>query len=560
MSNAIYLVTLREDTDSPFARESDEEKGTDEGKDKNEDKQKEKEKAADEFRIDFKGINSRILAFPVGAANLYNLQAGEDGQIYYLERAGDTPPGAGSALHHYDLKKRKDETLASGVTYYLLSRDNKKILSSLGRSWHITSAGKFTASDGKLNVDAIQVKIDPVREWNQIFDEAWRINRDYFYASNMHGVDWKAMKKKYGVFLTDLSCRGDLNRVIQWMCSELCVGHHRVGGGDSYFDPERIPGGLLGADYAIENGRYRFIKIYGGLNWNPDLRSPLTEPGVRVKAGEYVLAVNGREVDASVNIYSPFENTAGKIVEMRVGPDPEGKDSRIVQVVPVASEYALRNRAWVEGNIRTVDEATNGRVAYVYVPNTTNLGHEYFKRYFFPQTYKDAIIVDERFNGGGQIADYYIDILRRPFLCYWNMRDGMDYRTPSGSIQGPKVMLIDETAGSGGDLLPWMFRKFKLGQLIGKRTWGGLVGTLGYPVLMDGGYVTAPNVAIWTEDGWVVENVGVPPDIEVEQLPARVIAGHDPQLEKAIEVIMAELKENPPVQLTRPPYPVKVKK
>jgi len=334
----------------------------------------------------------------------------------------------------------------------------------------------------------------------------------------------------------------------------LGVGHHRVAGGDTLARAERIPGGLLGADYEIAHGRYRFKKVYGGLNWNPELRSPLTEPGVDVQAGEYLLAVNGREVVPPDNLYKYFENTAGKIVEITVGPNPDGTQSRTVKVVPIASEYALRNRDWVEANIRKVDKATNGRVAYVYVPNTTTLGHTYFKRYFFPQSHKEAIIVDERFNGGGQVADYYIDILRRPFLCMWAMRYGADLKTPSASIQGPKVMLINESAGSGGDLLPWMFRQLKLGKLIGKRTWGGLVGILGFPVLMDGGYVTAPNLAIWTEEGWVVENEGVPPDIEVEQWPAEVAQGHDPQLEKAIEVILEELRRNPPKKLTRPPY------
>ena len=396
-------------------------------------------------------------------------------------------------------------------------------------------------------------------EWEQIFHEAWRINRDYFYATNMHGADWKAMRKKYRGFLPHLTYRSDLNRVIQWMCSELAVGHHRVSGGDFFQTPQKVPGGLLGADYSIENGRYRFRKVYGGLNWNPSLRSPLKEPGLDVKEGEYLLAVKGKELHASGNLYSMFENTSGKIVEITVGPNPDLKGSRTVSVVPVGDESALRNRDWVENNIKKVDEATDGRVAYVYVPNTTTLGHTYFKRYFYPQSHKEAIIIDERFNGGGSVADYYIDILRRPYVCYWNMRYGADLKTPSASIQGPKVMLIDETAGSGGDLLPWMFRKFKLGKLIGKRTWGGLVGMLGFPVLMDGGYVTAPNLAIWTEDGWVVENVGVPPDIEVEQWPANVIEGRDPQLEKAIEVIMGELKENPPEKLKRPPYPVRVK-
>jgi tricorn protease len=338
------------------------------------------------------------------------------------------------------------------------------------------------------------------------------------------------------------------------------VGHHNVGGGDSLAEPRTIPGGLLGADYEIANARYRLKKVYGGLNWNPQLRAPLTEPGVNARAGEYLLAVNGRDLRPPVNLYSLFENTSGKIVEITLGSNADGSGSRTVQVVPIANEGALRNRDWVEGNLKKVDKATGGRVAYVYVPNTGGAGHTYFKRYFYPQVSKDAVIVDERFNGGGSVADYYIDILRRPFIANWAMRYGADFRTPFASIQGPKAMIIDETAGSGGDLLPWMFRKFKMGPLVGQRTWGGLVGTLGFPVLMDGGTITAPNLAIWTpEEGWIVENEGVPPDIEVEQTPADVIAGRDPQLEKAIEVVMAELKKNPPSKVVRPPYPVRGK-
>ena len=241
------------------------------------------------------------------------------------------------------------------------------------------------------------------------------------------------------------------------------------------------------------------------------------------------------------------------------GSDARGGFARTVQVVPIASEAALRNRAWVEGNLKKVDSLSGGSIAYVYVPDTGNQGHDYFKRYFYPQAQKDAVIVDERFNGGGQFADYYIDILRRPAISYWAMRYGDDMKTPTASIQGPKAMLIDETAGSGGDMLPWMFHNLKMGPLIGKRTWGGLVGILGLPVLMDGGTITAPNFAIWTpQEGWVVENVGVPPDIEVEMSPAEVIAGHDPQLEKAVEVLMAELKKNPPARPKRPAYPNKV--
>jgi len=553
MTSSIYLVTLRNDVPSPLAKESDEEKKVEEKPETKGDESQESDMA-----IDFESLNHHILCLPVPAGNYRNLQAGDEGIIYYLEGQGFGSP---TKLHKYNLKERKGDVILPNAMAYWLSHDNKKILHTANLAWGIvSSSAPAKPGEGKLNVAAIQVRIDPVKEWKQIFYEAWRVNRDYFYATNYHGADWEAMQKKYAPFLSDLSCRNDLNRIIRWMCSELGVGHHRVGGGDFIHSPERIPGGLLGANYAIEDGRYKIIKVFGGLNWNPELRSPLTEPGVNVKAGEYILAVNGVDLRSPENLFSRLENTSGKLVEITVGPNPDGTDSRTVTVVPIASEGNLRNRDWVEGNIKKVDAATNGRVAYVYVPNTTNMGHTYFKRYFFPQVHEDAIIVDERFNGGGQVADYYIDILRRPFISYWNMRYNADLKTPNASIQGPKVMLIDETAGSGGDLLPWMFRKLKLGKLIGKRTWGGLVGTLGFPMLMDGGYVTAPNIAIWAEDGWVVENVGVPPDIEVEQWPAEVIQGHDPQLEKAIEVILDELEQNPPKKLKRPPYPVRVKK
>ena len=340
--------------------------------------------------------------------------------------------------------------------------------------------------------------------------------------------------------------------------SELGVGHHRGGGGDRLTAARNVPGGLLGADYTIVNGRYRFAKVYGGFNWNPALRAPLTEPGVNVNAGDFLIAVRGINVPATTNLYSFFENTSGKQIEITVGPNADGTASRTVQVVPIANEVALRNRAWVEGNLHKVDSISGGRVAYVYVPNTAQPGYDYFKRYFYPQAQKDGIVVDERFNGGGQVADYYIDILRRPLVSYWAMRYGEDLRTPTASIQGPKALVVDEMAGSGGDLFPWMWSKFKLGPIVGKRTWGGLVGVLGFPTLMDGGSITAPNLAIWTQDGgWVVENEGVPPDIEVEQTPADVIAGRDPQLEKAVELVMAELKKNPPTKLVHPAYPNK---
>ena len=572
MTRNIYLATLRKDIQSPLFKESNEEEPEEENSKDVEENDKTDKKSKDKgdaktgeapFTIDFDGINERIIDLPVQSGNYYNLQVGDEGKIYFIEapptRQG--PYGSDTKLNMYDLKERKMETILTGVNNYFISNDHKKILYTLSNSWGIiSSTGTHKSGEGKIDTESIEVRIDPPAEWQQIFDEAWRINRDYFYDPGMHGADWDAMKEKYAVFLPHLSCRNDLNRVIQWMCSELSVGHHRVGGGDYLQTPDRVGGGLLGADFAIENGRYRIKKIYGGLNWNPEMRSPLTEPGVNVEVGEYLLAVNGKELTGSINLYSLFENTSGKIVELTVGPNPGFTGSRKTEVVPVSGEWSLRNRDWVEGNLKKVDEATGGKVAYVYVPNTAGSGHTYFKRYFFPQSHKDAIIIDERFNGGGLLADYYIDILNRQYQSYWNMRYGADLKTPSASIQGPKVMLIDETAGSGGDMLPWMFRKFNMGPLIGKRTWGGLVGTLGFPILMDGGYVTAPNLGIWTEDGFVVENTGVPPDIEVEQLPAEVINGHDPQLEKAIEVILEELEKNPPHKPVRPPYPVRVRK
>jgi tricorn protease len=562
MTRNIYLATLQNETLSPFARESDEEEA-EEGKSEdekengeNEEEDDEEDDAEDEaLKIDLEGIQNRILDIPVDAGDLSNLASAKENQVIYLKSTEGK-----RMMFVYDLEERKEKEIAE-IDRFLLSADGKKMLYSKGSKWGIADAGaKPDPEKGNLKTSSIEVKIDPLTEWPQIFDEAWRINRDYFYDPGMHGADWPAMKEKYKPYLEHLSCRSDLNKVMMWMCSEVAVGHHRLGGGDRLGGTERVKGGLLGADFAVENNRYRITKVFDGLNWNPQLRSPLTEPGLNVQAGEYLLKVNGRELTAETNLYEPFENTADKIVMLTVGPNPNGTGSREIQVVPVESEYALRNRDWVESNLKKVHEATNGEVAYVYVPNTARAGHEYFKRYFFPQANKKAIIVDERYNGGGSLADYYIDILMRPYQAHWNMRYTNDFKSPSASIQGPKVMIIDETAGSGGDMLPWMFRKFGLGTLVGKTTWGGLVGVLGFPELVDGGGITAPNVAIWTEDGFIVENVGVPPDIEVEQTPADVIAGRDPQLEKAIEVVLEQLEEDPPKDYVRPPYPIRVRK
>lgn len=571
MTFSLYLVTLRKDIPNPFARESDEEKpaeatGQDSGNESSKPEKKEPRgktsESADEskstIRIDWDGIGNRIVHIPAKTGYYSQLTYPKPGEILFVAAPADR---AGSPkLMKFDMKERKESEVME-LDQYVVSADGKKMLYRAKQAWGITDTGKKPEpGKGVLNTGLLEVRIDPATEWKQIFGEAWRINRDYFYDPGMHGADWVAMKEKYAAFLPDVPTRNDLNRLMGMMCSEIAVGHLYIAGGDQKFSSQRIEVGLLGADYEVDNNRYRIRKIYGGLNWNPGLRSPLTEPGIQVNEGDYIIAVNGSNVTAAQNLYSFFEKTAGRIVELTVSSDPGGNAPRTSKVVPVSSEGSLRNRDWVEGNLRRVHEATGGRVAYVYVPNTSTLGHEYFKRYFFPQADKEAVIIDERYNGGGLIADYYIDLLTKPFQANWATRYGKDLKTPGAIIHGPKVMIINEQAGSGGDMLPWMFRKFNVGKMVGKTTWGGLVGILGFPELMDGGFITAPNVAIWTEDGFIVENTGVDPDIEVDMIPAEVIQGKDPQLEKAIEVIMEELKSNPVKQQTKPPFPVRARK
>ncbi len=552
MSNSIYLVTLQKEVMSPLAKRNDMEEPKEneevkkDGKNKKDKKDNDSEKSK-EIHIDWDGIFNRIVSLPVSSGMYSNLASPEENKLYYISRTGTGAP----QLMRYDFKERKEENIMP-ANYFEISANKKKMLFRKGSSWGITKVGN-KPSNGMLNTNAIKIKIDPKQEWDNIFHETWRVNRDYFYDPGMHGVDWKAMKLKYSQFLPDISCKGDLYRVMEMMCSELGVGHHRFGSrGDRLNNPEQIAGGLLGADYVIKNNRYQIAKIYGGLNWNPGLRSPLTEPGVNAEVGDYIIAVEGKNLTSSENLYAFFENTSGKIVNITLSKNPNGDDSRTVKVVPVGNESSLRNRDWIEGNLKKVNDATDGQVAYVYVPNTAGAGHEYFKRYFYPQVNKKAVIIDERFNGGGQLADYDIDHLRKEYQSSWDFRYGKDLIAPSGSIQGPKVMIIDETAGSGGDYLPYLFKRFNLGTVVGKRTWGGLVGVLGYPEFIDGGSVTAPNVAFYNEDGFNIENEGVAPDIEVEQWPKEILKGNDPQLDKAIELILEQLKEN---KVTFPPQP-----
>lgn len=566
MRHGLYAITLRRDGPNPVPPQSDEVAvgGGEDAKNGKKDKDgKDGEKKPPVVRIDAEGIADRIVALPVGEATRHGLAVGASGEIFFLETVGRTSFeafGGAAELKRYSLESRETKTLARNVESFMLSGDGKRIAWRIGQDWFVGEVkDELPQGKGKLALDRISVAVDPRAEWAQILDDAWRINRDYFYATNYHGADWNAMREKYRAFLPHLATRADLDRVIRMMLSELVVGHSYLSPGDYPLAPQKVPVGLLGADYTVENGRYRFARVLGGLNWNPDLRSPLRTPGVEVKAGEYLLAVDGVPLHAPTSVYAPFENRVDRQVRLTVGPSADGKGARDVVVVPVGEERGLRYLDWVERNQRYVTEKSGGRLAYVHVPDTAENGHASFKRWFYPQSDRAGIVVDERFNGGGLIADYYIDILRRQPIAHWTLRYGEELVSPRGAIFGPKVMITDETAGSGGDLLPWMFKRFQLGPVVGKRTWGGLVGILGFPTLMDGGSVTAPNLAIRTEEGYAIENVGVPPDIEVEQWPAEVNAGRDPQLDRAIAVALAALERQPPPSAQRQPFPVRTR-
>jgi len=552
-TRSVYVCVLKKDAPSPLAPESDEEKVTEEKKDEAPKPPPKKEPIT--VTIDFDNIGQRILALPPPARNYVGIAAGKAGTLFVVE-APSAPGIPGLTLHKLDLDKRKFDKVLDGISAFDLSANGEKMLFRQGPNWFIGSTIQpIRPGEGRIRTDELEVYVDPKAEWQQMYRETWRIERDFFYDPNHHGLDLAATAKKYEPYLGSLTHRADLSYLFNEMLGELTIGHLYVQGGDVP-DPKRVTGGLLGADYKIENGRYRFAKVYNGENWNPQLRAPLTQPGVNVQAGDYLLAVGGRNLTANENLYSFFEAKSGKQVVIRVGPNPDGSNSREVTVVPVGSEAGLRNLAWIEDNRRKVDQLSGGKLAYVWLPDTAQGGYTNFNRYFFAQLNKSGAVIDERFNGGGHGADYIIDYLRKPLMSYWAVRDSEDYREPFGTMPGPKVMIVNEYAGSGGDYMPWMFRHAGVGQLIGKRTWGGLVGIGGYPTLIDGGSVTAPHFGFYSPEGkWEIENHGVAPDIEVEMDPKAWREGHDPQLEKAVEVALTELKKNPPKPVQRPAFP-----
>ncbi len=560
---SLYAVLLSSKELSPFRKRSDEEKtgGKKEKKEKAgkaEGKKKAVPAGKKKIRVDLEGLDRRILAFPVPSRRYGRIQAAAGGKLFYTE---SDRRGGNSRLRVFDMKTRKEKVFMEGVTGFQVSADGKKLLYVAGKTVGIVGVqGAPKPGMGRLaKLEKAKILVDPRAEFRQIFDEAWRIERDFFYVANMHGADWPAVKEKYRPFLDYVASRSDLNYLLAEMIGELVVGHAYVGGGDI----PKVKGeqaGLLGADLERDGDFYRFGRIYGGLPWNPGLKAPLAQPGIDVREGDYLLAVNGVPLRAPVNPYQLFVGTSGKLTRLTVNSKPTEKGARRVTVVPASSEGRLRLMAWVEENRKKVEKLSGGRLAYVYMPDTGRRGYTFFNRYYFSSLDKEGVILDERFNGGGSVADYVVDLLGRKPLCWWATREGRPIGSPNACVFGPKVMIINQYAGSGGDAMPYFFRERGLGKLVGKRTWGGLVGIYHYPPLMDGGFITAPRIGIFSVDGkWVVENHGVDPDIEVEMTPKEVIAGRDPQLEAAVQEALKELASHPVPRPVRPPDPVRVK-
>ncbi len=574
VTSSVYAAVLQKDEPSPVAPESDEEGDAGApGKGKEGAEKKKKGKEPSEVKIDFEGLDQRIVALPIERANYVDLQAADEGALFvasaptaladedYVEDRGDHGP----PLHveRYDAKKRKAETFLDKVdgpgetlSTFQVSADGKHVLYEHGGHWFVAGADKAPkGKDGAIALGGVKVWVDPRAEWKQMYHEIWRIERDFLYDPHAHGLDLDKAEKTYAPFLDGIASRGDLNALFEEMLSNLVLGHVWARGGE-YPREDHVSVGLLGADYRVVDGRYQFARILRGENWNPRLHAPLTQPGIDVQEGDFLLAVNGQDLRGDDDVDRLFQGRAGKQTVISVGPTADGRGAHDVTVVPVASEGALRLRTWMEDNHKKVDELSGGRVGYVYIPDTHGAGLSNFNRYYFSEVGKDAVVLDERFNHGGYIADYIVNVLGWKAQMGAATREGEDVELPELAIFGPKVMIANQMSGSGGDALPWLFKKAKLGPLVGVRTWGGLVGIGGYPQLIDGGRVTAPRWALYgTQGAWEVENHGIAPDVEVEQDPALVRQGHDPQLERAVQIALDELKKNPPKKLVRPPYP-----
>ena len=577
----ICAVTLKADTPSPLAPESDEievkedekkeEKDDDAEKDdkadKKDDEEKkdgDKEEEAEEekaWEIDLDGLEDRLVVLPVGKGNIAGLVGLEDKLLYatFSQPSMTYGPPNGqfsSSIMYFDLKKRESKTVISGITGYDVSADGKKLIySARGQYGIIDIAPGKKVGDDKISTSNLRMKLDPMEEWKQMFTEAWRFERDFFYVENMHGLDWKKIKKRYEELLPYLTTRADLNYIIGEMIAEMNVGHSYVGGGDYYPRSPRVSNGKLGCDFEVgKNGRYQFSKIFKGRNWEPLFLAPLNQPGIDVSEGDYLIAINGMELKYPTNPYDLLANTTGHQTVIKVSKKADGKDAKEFTVVPVGNDISLRYEDWVEGNRQKCLEMSGGKIGYVHVPSTAITGLYEFGRQFYPQASMDGVVIDVRYNSGGWMPSLFVDRLGRELKSLWGSRYGIVRRFPMSGPTGHLACVINEYAGSGGDAFPYMFRQADLGPLVGKRTWGGLVGMNRNTPLVDGGYLTVPTVGFMDPAGdWAVEGFGVAPDIEVENMPDEVVNGKDPQLEKTIEYLMDKIAEDPPKQVWKKP-------
>jgi tricorn protease len=588
VTRSVYGLALAADTASPIAPQGEDEEKP-EARDRKDDEKADVPKKPDEageqedktdkpekaekpkpVKVDLDRLEDRAVALPLPPRDYTQIAAGKEGVLYLVEGRQRFQTDGGQTLTRFVLKTKKDEKLADDVVGFDLSFDGNKMLLQIRHEtpeaapaaepprpefFIVAADAPVKPGDGKLDLSKMEVRVDPRAEWRQMFHEIWQIERSFFYDPHYHGVDTVAAEAKYRPYLDEVGSRSDLNYLFQEMLGDFSIGHLR-GSGGAIPRPNRVPGGLLGADYEIADGRYRIKRIYTGEHWNPQAHAPLAEPGVKVAEGDFILAVGGEDLKGSDDIQRLLEGTARTQVVLKVAADANGKDAHEITVTPIAEETSLRNLAWMEANRRKVEQMSGGRLAYVYLPDTAVGGLTNFNRYYFAQLDKQGAVIDERFNSGGQAADYIIHSMQRTLMSWWAPRYGAIYRTPQASILGPKVMITNELAGSGGDAMPWYFRQAKLGPLVGKRTWGGLVGIGGIPALMDGGQVTSPSFGFFNPQGqWDVENHGVQPDYEVDMEPKPVSEGHDPQLEKAVALALEELAKHPAPEPHRPEYP-----
>ena len=514
------------------------------------------EKPPKPVEIDLTDFELRAVVLPPKAGRFADLVA-VSGKLLYRRLPHAGAADEKSSLCYYDQEKREDKIILEEVDDALLAAKGEKILVRRKKEYAILEPKENQKFEKKLPLAGLETMIDPVAEWQQLFTETWRLERDYFYDPNMHGVDWKAMGERYGALLKDAVTRWDVNYVLGELIAELSSSHTYRSGGEVEAGAQRGVG-YLGVDFQLDSGAYRITKIIKGAAWDVEARSPLDQPGIEVKEGDYLLAVNGLPLDVDQEPYAAFQELADKPVFLTINSKPSRIGAREVLVQTLSSEARLRHLAWIERNRRQVDKATDGKVGYVYVPDTGRHGQSELVRQFRAQFNKAGLIIDERFNSGGQIPDRFVEMLGRKTLNYWGVRDGEDWSWPEVANPGPKAMLINGWSGSGGDCFPFYFKKAGLGPLIGTRTWGGLIGITGCPPLIDGGSITVPTFAIYSTAGeWIIEGHGVDPDIEVIDNPSAMAKGHDPQLERAVAEVLQSLKKNPPPRVKKPAYPVR---